>query len=124
MAARSAAETLMKKKRHTPEEIIKRLREAKGLIAAGKGVEVAVRAIGFSVATYQRWKSRYGGIKKDSLKRLREPEKENARQSLDVSERRACRATIQPRSTQRYHLKRLDKDKALVEEILRLSAKE
>ena len=48
----------------------------------------------------------------------------HVRQSLDVSERRACRATRQPRSTQRYHLKRLDKDKALVEEILRLSAKE
>ena len=48
----------------------------------------------------------------------------HVRQSLDVSERRACRATMQPRSTQRYHLKRLDKDKALLEEILRLSGKE
>jgi transposase InsO family protein len=48
----------------------------------------------------------------------------HVRQSLDVSERRACRATRQPRSTQRYHLKRLDKDKALLEEILRLSSKE
>ena len=46
------------------------------------------------------------------------------RQSLDVSERRACRATKQPRSTQRYRLKRLDKDKELLEEILRLPAKE
>ena len=41
----------------------------------------------------------------------------HVRQSLDVSERRACRATKQPQSTQRYHLKRLDKDKALLEEI-------
>jgi putative transposase len=48
----------------------------------------------------------------------------HVRQSLDVRERRACRATKQPRSTQRYRLKRLDKDKALLEEILRLSAKE
>ena len=68
----------MKKKRHTPEEIIKKLREAEGLIAAGKGAEVAVRAIGVSVATYQRWKSRYGGMKKDALKRLRELEKGSA----------------------------------------------
>jgi putative transposase len=51
--------TLMKKKRHTPEEIIKKLREAEGLIAAGKGVEVPVRGIGVSMATYQRWKRRY-----------------------------------------------------------------
>jgi len=44
----------MKKKRHTPEEIIKKLREAEGVIAAGKGVEVAARAIGVSVATCQQ----------------------------------------------------------------------
>ena len=76
----------MKKKRHTPEEIIKKLREAEGLIAAGKGAEVSVRAIGVSVATYQRWKSRYGGIKKDALKRLRELDKENARLKRAVAD--------------------------------------
>jgi DNA-binding transcriptional regulator YiaG len=76
----------MKKKRHTPEEIIKKLREAEGLIAAGKGAEVAVRAIGVSVATCQRWKSRYGGIKKDALKRLRELAKENARLKRSVAD--------------------------------------
>ena len=76
----------MKKKRHTPEEIIKKLCEAEGLIAAGKGAEVAVRAIGVSVATYQRWKSRYGGMKKDALKRLRELEKENARLKRAVAD--------------------------------------
>jgi hypothetical protein len=76
----------MKKKRHTPEEIIKKLREAEGLIAAGKGVEAAVRAIGVSMATYQRWKSRYGGMKKDALKRLRELEKENARLKRAVAD--------------------------------------
>ena len=69
-----------------PEEIIKKPREAEGLIAAGKGAEVAVRAIGVSMATYQRWKSRYGGIKKDALKRLRELEKENARLKRAVAD--------------------------------------
>ena len=48
----------------------------------------------------------------------------HVRRSLEVSERRACRATGQSRSTQRYPLKRPDKDKALREEILRLSGKE
>ena len=46
---------------------------------------------------------------------------EHVRRSLEVSERRACRATEQPRSTQRYRLKRWDKDKGLREEILRLA---
>jgi transcriptional regulator with XRE-family HTH domain len=62
----------MKRKRHTPEEIIKKLREASGLMAAGKSVEEACRALGVSAATYQRWKSHYGGVKKDAIKRLRE----------------------------------------------------
>ena len=76
----------MKQKRHTPEEIIKKLREAEGLIAAGKGVDGAVRSIGVSLATYQRWKTRYGGMKKDALKRLRELEKENARLKRAVAD--------------------------------------
>ena len=76
----------MKQKRHTPEEIIKKLREAEGLIATGKGVDGAVRAIGVSLATYQRWKSHYGGMKKDALKRLRELEKENVRLKRAVAD--------------------------------------
>jgi hypothetical protein len=42
----------MKRKRHTPEEIIKKLREAGGMLAAGKNVEDVCRALGVSVATY------------------------------------------------------------------------
>jgi transposase-like protein len=76
----------MKQKRHTPEEVIKKLREAEGVIAAGKGVDAAARAIGVSVASYQRWKSRYGGVRKDALKRLRELEKENARLKRAVAD--------------------------------------
>ena len=45
-----------------------------------------MRAIGVSVATYQRWKSRYGVMKKDALKRLRELEKENARLKRAVAD--------------------------------------
>jgi putative transposase len=48
----------------------------------------------------------------------------HVRRRLEVSERRACQATGQSRSTQRYLLKRPDKDKALREEILKLSGKE
>jgi hypothetical protein len=44
----------MKRKRHTPEEIIKKLREASGLLAAGKHVREACRTLGVSAATYQR----------------------------------------------------------------------
>ncbi len=76
----------MKRKRHTPEEIIKKLREASGLLAAGKSVKEACRALGVSAATYQRWKTHYGGVKKDAIKRLRELEKENARLKRAVAD--------------------------------------
>ena len=82
----------MKRKRHTPEEIIKKLRTAEEALAGGKTVEEACRLISVSMATYQRWKSQYSGVKKDTLKRLKELEKENTRlkrlvadQALDMA---------------------------------------
>ena len=82
----------MKRKRHRPEEIIKKLRSAEEALAGGKTVEEACRIISVSMATYQRWKSRYSGVGKDAMKRLKELEKENARlkrlvadQALDMA---------------------------------------
>ena len=79
--------TPMKRKRHTPEEIIKKLRTAEEALADGKNVEEACRMIAVSMATYQRWKSQYSGVKKDALKRLKELEKENARLKRLVADR-------------------------------------
>jgi transposase-like protein len=59
----------MKRKRHPPEEIIKKLRSAEVALAGGKTVEEACRLIAVSMATYQRWKSQYSGVKRDALKR-------------------------------------------------------
>jgi putative transposase len=84
--------TPMKRKRHTPEEIIRKLRTAEEAMAGGRTVEEACRIIAVSMATYQRWKGQYSGVKKDALKRLRELEKENIRlkklvadQALDMA---------------------------------------
>jgi putative transposase len=81
----------MKNNRHTPEAIIKKLREAAGLIAGGKSAEEACRQLGISIATYHRWKQQYVGADTSSVKRLRELEKENSRlkklvahQALDI----------------------------------------
>jgi putative transposase len=84
--------TPMKRKRHAPEEIIKKLRTAEEALAGSKNVEEACRMIAVSMATYQHWKSQYSCVKKDALKRLKELEKENARlkrlvadQALDMA---------------------------------------
>jgi len=75
----SAARLCMKRKRHTPEEIIKKLREAATLLAGGQGVEEVCRKLEVSPPTYHRWKEQYGGAREDTVKRLKELEKENAR---------------------------------------------
>lgn len=69
----------MKRKRHTAEEIIKKLREAAGHIAGGKSVEAAARLISVSVPTYHRWKEQYGGADRNTVRRLKELEQENSR---------------------------------------------
>jgi putative transposase len=69
----------MKRKRHTPEEIIRKLREAATLLAAGQGVEEVCKKLEVSAPTYHRWQQEYGGAKEQTIKRLKELEKENTR---------------------------------------------
>jgi putative transposase len=67
------------KKRHTPEQIVRMLREADTQLAAGVSVPQIARRLGISEATFHRWRNHYGGMKADAMKRLKELEKENAR---------------------------------------------
>jgi transposase-like protein len=66
-------------KRSTPEQIIAKLRQVEVLTAQGKPVAEAVRAIGVTEPTYYRWRSEYGGLKLDQMKRLKQLEAENGR---------------------------------------------
>jgi putative transposase len=76
----------MPKKRHTPEEIVAKLRQAEVLVGQGKTVADAVRAIGVTEPTYYRWRTEFGGLKLDQVKRLKELERENARLRKAVSD--------------------------------------
>jgi len=69
----------MARKRHTAEEIIGRLREAEVLIAQGRSVADAAKAIGVTEQSYYRWRREYGGLKTDQVRRMKELERENAR---------------------------------------------
>lgn len=69
----------MARKRHGPEEIIGKLREAEVLIAQGRSVAEAARAIGVTEQSYYRWRREYGGLKLDQARRLKQLERENAR---------------------------------------------
>jgi putative transposase len=76
----------MGKKRHTAEEIVSKLRQVDVLIAQGRTVADAIRQIGVTEVTYYRWRSEYGGLKSDQVKRLKELETENARLRRAVSD--------------------------------------
>jgi transposase-like protein len=77
---------MARKKAHTPEEIVAKLRQAEVLIGQGKTVAEAVRAIGVTEPTYYRWRTEFGGLKLDQVKRLKELERENARLRKAVSD--------------------------------------
>ena len=69
----------MGRKRHEPEEVIGKLREAEVLIAKGATIPEAAKAIGVTEQTYYRWGREYGGLKVDQARRLKERERENQR---------------------------------------------
>ena len=69
----------MKKKNHTPELIVTKLRKVEALTAQGATVAEAVKQIEVSEQTYYRWKKQYGQMDRNQAKRLKELEKENAR---------------------------------------------
>jgi transposase-like protein len=69
----------MKSMRHTPEQVIRKLREAEVLLAGGATIAEASRALGVSEQTFHRWRNQYGGMKADDAKRLKQLGQENTR---------------------------------------------
>lgn len=67
-----------RRKRHTPEQVVRKLGQADRLLADGADVAAVFRELGVSEQTYYRWRNQYGGLKADDAKRLKELEKQNA----------------------------------------------
>ena len=89
----------MSQKRHSPEQIINKLRQAEVEIANGATVAQVCKKIGVTEQTYSRWRSEYGGLRVDQAKRLKQLEQENGRlkklvgeQALDLAILRAAAA--------------------------------
>jgi putative transposase len=66
-------------RKHTPEQIVRKLREADKMLAEGSDVAGVAKHLEVSEQTYHRWRNQYGGMKADDAKRLKELERENAR---------------------------------------------
>lgn len=83
--------TSKKRRRHTPDQIIRKVAEGNKLLAAGQELDEVCRHLEIAESTWHRWVAQYGGMKANDAKRLKELEAENARlkkmvanQALDI----------------------------------------
>jgi putative transposase len=89
MGARRTA--TVKNRKHTPQQIIRKLAEGEKLLGVGQSVEEVSRHLEITESTWHRWRNQYGGMKVDDANKLKELEKENQRlkrivadQALDI----------------------------------------
>ena len=78
---------MARRRRHTPEQIVRKLREADRLLNEGADVAAVARHLEVSEQTYHRWRAQFGGMKADDVKRLKELEAENARLKRIVADK-------------------------------------
>lgn len=76
----------MKGKKHTPDQIIAKLREADGEFNGGATIGQVCQKLAISEPTYHRWRAQYGGMKADGAKKLKELEQENQRLKRAVAD--------------------------------------
>jgi hypothetical protein len=78
---------MTRRRRHTPEQIVRKLRETDRLLNESADVAAVARHLEVSEQTYHRWRAQFGGMKADDVKRLKELETENARLKRIVADK-------------------------------------
>jgi len=76
----------MKGKRHSPKQIVAKLREAEAELNGGASIASVCQKLAISEQTFHRWRNQYGGMKADAAKRLKELEEENRRLKSAVAD--------------------------------------
>jgi transposase-like protein len=78
--------TTRRRKRHNPEQIVRKLRDADAMLNSGKELAAVLQALEVSESTYARWRSQYGGMKAEEAVRLKKLEDENKKLKEVVAE--------------------------------------
>jgi hypothetical protein len=76
-----------RRKRHSPEQIVAKLRDADAMLNAGQDLAAVLQGLEVSEATYHRWRLQYGGMKSEEAKRLKQLEDENRRLKQIVADK-------------------------------------
>jgi putative transposase len=79
--------TQMKRRRHTPEQVVRKLREAERMLGEGRAIPEVAKELEISENTFHRWRAEYGGMKADDVKRLKELERENSQLKRIVADK-------------------------------------
>jgi len=72
-------DTMTRRRRHTPDQIIRKLAEGNKRLGGGTELDEVCRHLEITESTWHRWVAQYGGMKASDAKRLKELEGENAR---------------------------------------------
>ena len=84
----------MARKKYTPEDIIRMLREAEVELANGQSTATVLKKLAITANTYYRWRKEYGGLKVDQAKRLKDLERENVRLKKIVADQQLDMAIL------------------------------
>ena len=68
-----------RRKRHNPEQIVRKLRDADAMLNVGKGLAAVLQALEVSESSYLRWRNKSGRMKSEEAKRLKQLEDETKR---------------------------------------------
>ena len=77
----------MNHKHHTADQIIEKLRQAEQEQGKGLTIDQVCRKLEVSRQTYYRWVNKYGGMKLEEVRRMRQLERENQRLKRIVADR-------------------------------------
>jgi transposase-like protein len=93
---------MSKRQRHTPEQVIAKLREAEVKLARGAAIAQVCKDLAITEQTYYRWRKEYGGLKLDQAKRLKYLEKENGRLKRLLAEAELDKAILKEAASGKY----------------------
>ena len=93
---------MAKKQRHTPEQVIAKLREAEVKPAQGTAIAQVCKDLAITEQTYYRWRKEYGGMKLDQAKRLKQLEGENARLKRLLADAELDKAILREAASGKY----------------------
>ena len=99
---------MAKKQRHTPEQIISKLREAEVKLAKGTALAQVCKDLAVTEQTQYRWREEYGGAKLDQARRLKNLEKENSRLKRLLADAELEEAILKEAASGKYGARRGD----------------